>query len=213
MPTPDLTLRHGRLLAGVLLFAGLGVLGWAVDAGLTQRFDLTFAALVSLRSGVSPEWLIGLMQAISWPGGGPPRTMIVIILALILWRWRGALAGTTLALAALSSTLVTDWLKLYYLRLRPTLVPHLEKVIANQSFPSGHTSNVTVAYVLFALLAPPQLRPRLLLLAALLAFLTGLSRVMLGVHYPSDVLGGWMLGSAFALLGAEYCQRLSGSRQ
>lgn len=205
-------MRHGRLLAGVLLLAGVGVLGWAIAAGFAQPVDLALAAPLSLQHGSSPEWLIAVMQAITWPGGGPQRTMIVIVLALALWRWRGALAGTTLALAALTATLTTNWLKLYYLRLRPTLVPHLDGVIGNQSYPSGHTVNVTVVYVLFALLAPPALRLRLLLIAGLLALLTGLSRVMLGVHYPSDVLGGWMLGAAFALLGAEYCQRLSGSR-
>ncbi|MGB7656325.1 MAG: phosphatase PAP2 family protein [Novosphingobium sp.] len=206
-------MRHVRSLAGVLLLAGVGVLGWAIANGVTQAADLALATPLSLQHGSSPDWLIALMQAISWVGGGPQRTVIVIIIALALWRWRGALAGSTLALAALGSTLTSDWLKLFYLRLRPSLVPHLDSVIANQSYPSGHATNAAVVYVLFALLAPPALRPRLLALAALLTFLTGLSRIMLGVHYPSDVLGGWMLGSAFALLAAEYCQRLAGSRQ
>lgn len=188
------------------------MLGWAIAAGVPQAVDLALSAPLSLQRGLSPAWLIALMQAISWVGGGPQRTVIVIIIALALWRWRGALAGSTLALAALGSTLTSDWLKLFYLRLRPSLVPHLDSVIANQSYPSGHATNAAVVYVLFALLAPPALRPRLLVLAALLTFLTGLSRVMLGVHYPSDVLGGWMLGLAFALLAAEYCQRLSGTR-
>lgn len=206
-------MRNVRLLAGVLLLVGVGVLGWAIAAGLTQAFDLAVSAALSLRRGSSPDWLIALMQVISWVGGGPQRTGIVIVIALGLWRWRGALAGSTLALAALGSTLTSDWLKLFYLRQRPTLVPQLDTVIANQSYPSGHATNAAVVYVLFALLAPPALRPRLLIAAALLTFLTGLSRVMLGVHYSSDVVGGWMLGSAFALLGAEYCQRLSGTRQ
>lgn len=206
-------MRNVRLLAGVLLLVGVGVLGWAIAAGVTQAFDLSVSAALSLRRGASPDWLIALMQAISWVGGGPQRTGIVIVIALGLWRWRGALAGSTLALAALGSTLTSDWLKLFYLRQRPTLVPHLDTVIANQSYPSGHATNAAVVYMLFALLAPPALRPRLLMAAALLTFLTGLSRVMLGVHYSSDVVGGWMLGSAFALLGTEYCQRLSGTRQ
>lgn len=206
-------MRNVRLLAGVLLLVGVGVLGWAIAAGFTQRFDLALAAPLSLQRGLSPDWLIALMQGISWVGGGPQRTVIVIVIALGLWRWRGALAGSTLALAALASTLTSDWLKLFYLRLRPTLVPQLDTVIANQSYPSGHATNAAVVYVLFALLAPPALRLRLLMAAGLLTFLTGLSRVMLDVHYPSDVLGGWMLGTAFALLGAEYCQRLSGTRQ
>ena len=205
-------MRHVRSLAGALLLAAVGLLGWAIAAGYTQAVDLALSAPLSLQRGSSPDWLIALMQAISWVGGGPQRTVIVIIIALALWRWCGALAGSTLALVALGSTLTSDWLKLFYLRLRPSLVPHLDSVIADQSYPSGHATNAAVVYVLFALLAPPALRPRLLVLAALLTFLTGLSRVMLGVHYPSDVLGGWMLGLAFALLAAEYCQRLSGTR-
>lgn len=212
MLVKDLTMRHLRVMAGALLLAGVGVLGWAIAVGVTQAFDLALAAPLSLRRGTSPDWLIALMQGISWVGGGPQRTVIVVIIALGLWRWRGALAGSTLALAALTSTLTSDWLKLFYLRLRPSLVPHLDTVIANQSYPSGHATNAAVVYLLVALLAPPALRPRLLMGAVLLTFLTGLSRVMLGVHYPSDVIGGWMLGSAFALLAAEYCHRLAGTK-
>lgn len=200
------------MLAGALLLAAVGLLGWAIATGCMQAFDLALAAPLSLQRGFSADWLIALMQGTSWLGGGPQRTVIVILIALAMWRWRGAQAGSTLALAALTSTLTSDWLKLFYLRRRPTLVPHLDDVIANQSYPSGHATNAAVVYLLVALLAPPALRPRLLLLAGLLTFLTGLSRVMLGVHYPSDVLGGWMLGTGFALLAAEYCHRLAGTR-
>ncbi len=83
------------------------------------------------------------------------------------------------------------------------------------SFPSGHTLNSTVTYGLLALVA---WRARLAVLArraavaiaVVLPFLIGLSRIALGVHYPTDILGGWLAGIAFVALGATLI-RLTGA--
>ena len=89
-------------------------------------------------------------------------------------------------------------MKLFFARVRPDLVAHLDP-IASPSFPSGHANNAAVVYILFIMLVPQARRPWWQFAAAAMIVLTGLSRIMLGVHWPTDVLGGWMLGTSFAL--------------
>lgn len=103
-----------------------------------------------------------------------------------------------------SGTLFSLILKSLFERPRPDLVPHAAYV-STSSFPSGHSMLSAVTYLtLAALLARSHQRKRLktyfLLLAALLTFLVGVSRVYLGVHWPTDVLAGWTAGASWAIL-------------
>ena len=93
-------------------------------------------------------------------------------------------------------------LKHYYERPRPDIVEHLD-VIHTASFPSGHATVTTVAYLTLAALVIrffPDWRVRLYVLAVavFVSFIVGVSRVYLGVHWPSDVAAGWALGAAWA---------------
>lgn len=203
----SLGMRHGKWVVAGLLLIGVGLLGSAIAAGWTRSFDLALARLLSLQRGQSPDWLIAGASEISWVGGGPQRTAIVVMIALTLWRWRGLAVGAAMALTSLGSNLASEWLKHGYARPRPQLVPHLDDIGASLSYPSGHATSAAVVYLLLALVLPPERRRLWLWLAAGLALLTGLSRIMLGVHYPSDVAGGWMLGAAFALIGAALLER------
>jgi undecaprenyl-diphosphatase len=99
--------------------------------------------------------------------------------------------------------LLSSLLKLGFDRPRPDLVAHGAQVYS-ASFPSGHALMSAVAYLtLGALLARVQKGRRLklyvLAVAVTLTFLIGVSRVYLGVHWPTDVLAGWCIGSAWAL--------------
>jgi undecaprenyl-diphosphatase len=89
-------------------------------------------------------------------------------------------------------------------RPRPDIVPHIVYA-SSTSFPSGHSMMSAVTYLtLGALLARSQARKRLkayfLLLAAFLSLIVGVSRVYLGVHWPTDVLAGWTAGTVWAML-------------
>ncbi len=105
-------------------------------------------------------------------------------------------------------------LKQLFSRPRPDLVPH-ESFVYTASFPSGHSMMAAVTYLtLGALLARVQPRRQvkayLLVLAALVTLLVGISRVYLGVHWPTDVLAGWAAGAIWALLSwlvARWLQR------
>lgn len=99
--------------------------------------------------------------------------------------------------------------KLIVDRNRPGVAPHLEAV-ATYSFPSSHAANSMITLIAIALLLPVRQRNRAIAVGIGLAMSLqiGASRVMLGVHWPSDVIGGW----AFGLLWVAICMRLANAR-
>ncbi|MFI5199044.1 MAG: phosphatase PAP2 family protein [Candidatus Limnocylindrales bacterium] len=153
-------------------------------------------------------------QLITALGGGLLVAVgVALVLACLLsGRLRLALI---VALVLIGATLFTHVVKEFVERPRPPW-PHLVPA-PGYSFPSGHTLNSTVTYGLLAVVA---WRARLAVLArraavaiaVTLPFLIGLSRIALGVHYPTDVLGGWLGGVAFVALGATLI-RLTGAME
>ena len=105
------------------------------------------------------------------------------------------------AVATLASAMTSDVLKSFFARVRPVLVPQLDP-ISSPAFPSGHATNAAVVYLLFIMLVPQARHPAWRLAAAAMILLMGLSRILLNVHWPTDVIGGWMLGASFALMAA-----------
>jgi membrane-associated phospholipid phosphatase len=99
--------------------------------------------------------------------------------------------------------------KILSFRPRPGVSPHLVAV-ETYSFPSGHAANSMITYLAIALLVPVAQRNRAIAigLGLAMALQIGISRVMLGVHWPTDVLGGW----AFGLLWIMTCMRLASAR-
>ncbi len=100
--------------------------------------------------------------------------------------------------------LLSQGLKSLFDRPRPALVPHLSYVTSS-SFPSGHSMLATCTYLtlgtlLSGVMRAPWARHYVLTLAMLASLLVGVSRVFLGVHYPTDVLAGWAVGLAWANL-------------
>jgi undecaprenyl-diphosphatase len=189
---------HYLVLTAFILFGAVSILGFLSINGFFRGFDHSLSAALSLEVGVSPPWLIQIMKIISWIGGGIQRFVIVALLSAALWRYWGWGAGLAMALTSLLSAFTSETLKHYFGRLRPDFVPQLDP-ITSFAYPSGHATNAAVVYLLFVLLMPNRAHIGWQILAAIMIFLTGLSRIMLAVHWPSDVLGGWMLGSSFAL--------------
>jgi undecaprenyl-diphosphatase len=189
------------LLAAAALFALVIALGFAISAGHFRAFDIAISHALNMQRGTAPDWLIILMQSISWIGGGIQRYVIVTILTIALWRWWGWGAALAMGLTTLVSAFTSEILKAFFARMRPDFVPHLDSV-TSAAYPSGHANNAAVVYILFIMLVPQARHPGWQLAALAMIIVTGLSRIMLGVHWPTDVIGGWMLGSAFALMAA-----------
>lgn len=198
--------RPSGPVAAAFLFALVLALGVAVDAGWTQAADLHVSRALSFRVGESSSAFIAFMQGVSWIGGGAPRWVIVIGLAALVWRWCGRRCAAALAGASLLSMLTSSLLKLGFARARPDLIAHLDHQ-TSFSYPSGHATSAAVVYLLLAWLAPPRWRAAAWSLAGLMILLNGLSRMMLGVHWASDIAGGTLLGAAFAALGAWWVRR------
>jgi undecaprenyl-diphosphatase len=193
------------------LLVGMLFLGTIATVGYLAGVDTQLLALFALHQGQSPEWLINTAQFVSWTGGGAQRYIMVAVFGLLLGRWRGWKTGAALIVASLLSSFASDLMKAAFARPRPSLVPHLDAV-NNLSFPSGHATSAMVVYLFLALVVPPEQRARWMIPMMILAVATGVSRMMLGVHYPSDVIGGWMLGGAFALAAVAILRRVEGVR-
>lgn len=120
------------------------------------------------------------------------------IAATYLWLSRQRERAGLLLATVLVERLTVDGLKLAFGRARPEFDPLV--ATSSASFPSGHAANSMTAFVAIALLAaPPRHRAKAMIVAASLATLVALTRPYLGVHWPSDMVGGWLVAAGFLL--------------
>lgn len=158
------------------------------------------AVLLALYAGDEP-WLALAALGFTYLGNWP--TVVVVTLLGAVWLlYRGKRrAALVLLVASFSGRLLVILEKAYFARLRPEENLRLAEV-HYQSFPSGHAANSMIVYLAIALLAfdDPKHRRRAAAGAVLLSVLIGLSRPMLGVHWPSDVVAGWAFGLFWTLL-------------
>jgi undecaprenyl-diphosphatase len=141
---------------------------------------------------------------ISALGSGVIAALIVTIVAAYLILARRFRYALTVIAVGLGTGLVMSVLKPLYDRERPTVVTHIDPP-GGLSFPSGHSMISAALYLTLGMMIARSLEHRRLRVfavgtGAFLAFLIGFSRVYLGVHYPSDVVAGWTVGGAWALL-------------
>ena len=194
--------RYPRvLIAAAVLFAAAILLGLAVGAGWTEAADWQVSHALALRVDESDPRFIAFMQWASWIGGGTPRWVIVILLCGLVWHWCGPRCAVALGGASLLGNLASSVMKLAFGRARPEVIDHLDHQ-TSYAYPSGHATSAAVVYLLLAWLAPRRWRAAACALAASVIILNAFSRIMLGVHWASDIVGGTLLGTAFALAAA-----------
>ena len=153
---------------------------------------------------IGPFWLRRALADITSLGGSPVLTLLTIISAGYLIAARKAATAAFLVAAISTGAIASNLLKLIYTRPRPDLVAHLVDTYST-SFPSGHAMNSAIVFLtLGALLARAEadraVRIYLMAVALFLTLIIGFSRVYLGVHWPSDVIAGWCVGAAWAIL-------------
>lgn len=204
---PEFTPLVGFLACTGLAFCFVKIADEMVE-GETRAFDervlLALRDPADLKQPIGPAWLETSMVDLTALGGVPALTLITVLVVLYLLVSRRYANAALVAGAIAGGALLTTVMKIGFARPRPELVDHLVSV-QSLSFPSGHAMASAVTYLtLGALLARTErnraVRGYVFAVAGFLTLLIGVSRVYLGVHYPTDVLAGWSLGAAWALL-------------
>lgn len=211
-----LLLSLAAIAAGVWAFAEIAD---RVTDGDTTKFDRTILLAMRNRdkTPLGPPWVQETARDFTALGSVAVLGLLGIgACGFLALSGRARLAWFTAA-ALTSGLLLSTLLKNLFHRARPDLVPWSTQVYT-ASFPSGHSMLSAVTYLtLAALLARSQTRRALkawfLLSAVLLTLLVGLSRVYLGVHWPTDVLAGWTAGSVWALTCWLVARRLEKRRE
>jgi undecaprenyl-diphosphatase len=202
----ELTFLVGGLLLMVSLLS-FARLANVVLAGGTQQFDETvlraFRHADDLSKPIGPVWLPEAAADVTALGSGWVLGLVVLAIVgflLLQGMWRTA---AFVFAASVGGWVLNEALKELFQRPRPDVVPHLRDVMS-LSFPSGHAMTSAAVYLtLGAMLMRISERPATkiycMVTAMLVTALVGVTRVYLGVHYPSDVLAGWLVGMSWAL--------------
>ncbi|MER8408940.1 phosphatase PAP2 family protein [Mesorhizobium sp. M1307] len=212
------------LLAGLVIACGL----WGFEelmelarATTPHAFDteilLAFRKAGQPDNPIGPAWLEGAMRDITSLGSASVLGLITAAMIVYLLLIRRPGAALLMFVAVAGGQLLSIVLKFDIDRPRPDLVSHLADV-ASLSFPSGHAMLSAVTYLTLGSMAARFLPGRttkiyVLGLAVLTTVVVGISRIYLGVHWPSDVLAGWCAGFAWAMLcwlAARFLQRWLG---
>jgi undecaprenyl-diphosphatase len=202
----ELWLLLGSLvLIGVVLL--ITTLAGEVLEGNTLEFDKRL--LQALRKADNPSQPIGPawleLAAFDLTALGGPTVLGLTVCAVVGFLVLQGLYRNALFvfLASMGGWLLNDVLKEFFARPRPTIVPHLRQVMS-LSFPSGHALTSAAVFLTLGALLMRVAERRIvkfycMFVAMVATLLVGVTRVYLGVHYPTDVLAGWLIGLSWAL--------------
>ena len=160
-----------------------------------------------------PAWLKPAIIDLTALGGAPVLTLVTVLATGSLVAMRKYSMAGFVVLSVSCGSVLSFFIKAIFVRPRPEIVPHLVEATST-SFPSGHAMNSAIVYVTLAVLlarseANRHIQFYLIGAAIFLTLLVGTTRVFLGVHWPSDVLAGWVIGASWAALcsfGAKWLQ-------
>jgi membrane-associated phospholipid phosphatase len=193
----------GVLLAFTVAFTLTVALGFLLEIGWSSDGSTGLDAEVTrwMVDRRSQPWT-DVMRFVTWLGSSwvvfPLAVVAVVVLLIVRQRWLALFVALSVIGASVLSVLAKDVIE----RDRPPLDIRLQHSVS-YSFPSGHSTQAAATYFAFAIAVTVLSESRALrtiawLVAALIVFSVGVSRIYLGMHWVTDVLGGWMLGSLCA---------------
>jgi undecaprenyl-diphosphatase len=201
----------GALAALFIAGAGVSFFLWITDEmseegahGIDQRLLAFLRPGVDPHDALGPAWLQRAATELTTLGGTTNLTLFVLIAVIFLLLHRRVASALLVIVAVLGGTAISELIKSLFGRDRPPLIYRAVET-SNASFPSGHAMLSTITYLtLGAMLAQvmPGRRQKVFVFATavVLALIIGASRVYLGVHWLTDVLAGWSLGAAWAMV-------------
>ncbi len=216
--------RHARRALGLVVLGGgvaaaLGLLAFAwlasrVRLGATQAFD---DAVLRWLGAHQRPWLAAAMLEVTFLGTGTVVAMLAAVAALFLALTRQRTAAWLLLWATLGGLVLNNLLKHVFDRPRPRIFTWGTHALTT-SFPSGHAMSAAAVYGTVALLAARlasrrATRVAVVAAAALVVLLVAFSRLYLGVHYPTDVLAGLVVGGAWAAFCAAALEAVVQARR
>ena len=189
-----------------VLLGGFGLIADEVSDGETMKIDE--AVLMAFRTPgdptdpIGPAWLEEAARDVTALGSFTVLAILITVVVLHLFLIGRKRTGWFLTASVIGGTLLSSGLKSLFDRPRPDLTGVAR--VFTTSFPSGHATVSAVVYLTLGALLAEMTESRgqkILYLgsAVLLTVMVGLSRVYLGVHYPTDVLAGWSIGAGWAL--------------
>lgn len=202
--------------ADLIVLIGLGIVVLACSTFLVaadavtgkgqvdDRLLLMFREPGDLSKPIGPRWVEEGARDLTAVGGTIVLVLLVGAVLGFLLIGRHYSAALLVLVATGGGAVLSSFLKDFYARPRPHVVPHLSHV-TSYSFPSGHSLLSAVVYLTLGALLARLVQRRwakvyFVGVAVLLTLLVGLSRVYLGVHYPTDVVAGWSAGVTWAIL-------------
>lgn len=216
-------ISHEIITLLLLLVIAGGVGGFVSIADEVLEGDsrwLDEKILLSMRTAgdpsdpIGPSWFEEGGRDVTALGSVAALAIVTITMAGYLYFKKQSWVALFVVLAIISGTAVSTLMKSGFNRPRPELVPH-ETQIYTKSFPSGHSAMSSLVYLtLGAVMARSEADRKtkvfLIVVPVVLSVLIGISRVYMGVHWPTDVLAGWLFGTTWAAaswLVFRYVQR------
>lgn len=206
--------RRKALIASAICWAGFVLMVWLVLSGRTGSFDdwgLLAARRGEANGFAGSALVLEMTRDVTAMGGVLLRNLFAIGAAVALLFLRLRREAVLFAMTVAGGWFANTAVKMLVGRERPEIVPHLMEA-GGESFPSGHSFNAAVVYIAMAIAFAAMsrrhsVRYTIIAAAMVLSAMVAWSRVLLGVHFPSDVTAGWLGGAGWAFLAAALLYR------
>lgn len=204
---PDNMVFYIGCAVAAALLTVFGILADQVVEGDTADFDravlMLFRDPAAPKIPLGPAWFNEAVRDVTALGSFPVLGVLVVGVVLHLLFTGSRRTGLLIAISVIGGTVISMTLKALFDRPRPDFTGAVD--VFTSSFPSGHATTSAVVYLTIGVLLAQRAstwpaRALYILGAIILVGAVGLSRIYLGVHFPTDVLAGWSLGAAWALI-------------